>query len=62
MLEIARAFSQLIVRGWKPKRTLRIASWDAEEFGLIGSSEWVEDHLSGSEWCRLLPISTWTLQ
>ena len=30
--------------GWKPKRTIKFALWDAEEFGLIGSTEWVEKH------------------
>ena len=30
--------------GWKPKRTIKFAFWDAEEFGLIGSTEWVEKH------------------
>jgi N-acetylated-alpha-linked acidic dipeptidase len=30
--------------GWKPARTIRLAFWDAEEFGLIGSTEWGEAH------------------
>uniref|UniRef100_A0A8C2AAZ7 Aminopeptidase NAALADL1 n=1 Tax=Cyprinus carpio TaxID=7962 RepID=A0A8C2AAZ7_CYPCA len=30
--------------GWRPRRTLIFASWDAEEFGLLGSTEWAEDH------------------
>ena len=30
--------------GWKPRRTIIFASWDAEEQGLMGSYEWVEDH------------------
>ena len=30
--------------GWKPKRTLKFVLWDAEEFGLVGSTEWVEKH------------------
>lgn len=29
---------------WKPRRTLIFASWGAEEYGLIGSTEWVEEH------------------
>lgn len=29
--------------GWKPLRTIVLASWDAEEYGLIGSTEWTED-------------------
>lgn len=31
--------------GWKPLRTIVFASWDGEEYGLIGSTEWVEEYL-----------------
>ena len=31
-------------QGWKPKRTIKIALWDGEEFGLLGSTEWAEKH------------------
>lgn len=44
LLETARALAELVKGGWKPKRTLVLALWDAEEFGLIGSTEWVEKH------------------
>ena len=44
LLETARAFSQLKATGWQPRRTLMFALWDAEEFGLVGSTEWVESH------------------
>ena len=44
LLETARAFSQLGAGGWQPRRSLVFALWDAEEFGLIGSTEWVEKH------------------
>jgi N-acetylated-alpha-linked acidic dipeptidase len=44
MMEEARAFSELAKTGWKPKRTIVYCSWDAEEEGLIGSTEWVETH------------------
>lgn len=44
MLETAHGLGQLLRSGWKPKRTLVLASWDAEEFGLIGSTEWGEEH------------------
>ncbi|MDA0347208.1 MAG: M28 family peptidase [Verrucomicrobia bacterium] len=44
VLEQARAFSELIKQGWKPKRTLVFCGWDAEEPGLLGSTEWAEDH------------------
>jgi N-acetylated-alpha-linked acidic dipeptidase len=40
----AKAIGALAKAGWKPKRTLVYASWDAEEPGLIGSTEWVETH------------------
>ncbi|KAG1453689.1 hypothetical protein G6F56_007508 [Rhizopus delemar] len=44
MMELARALGELLKRGWRPRRTIILASWDGEEFGLIGSTEWVEDH------------------
>jgi N-acetylated-alpha-linked acidic dipeptidase len=42
MLETARALGALARSGWKPRRTIVMCEWDAEEFGLIGSTEWVE--------------------
>jgi N-acetylated-alpha-linked acidic dipeptidase len=44
MLETLHGFGELLRSGWKPKRTIVIGSWDAEEEGLIGSTEWGEDH------------------
>ncbi|KAI9268070.1 hypothetical protein BDA99DRAFT_546431 [Phascolomyces articulosus] len=44
LLELARTFGVLLKKGWKPRRTIIIISFDAEEFGMIGSTEWVEDH------------------
>jgi N-acetylated-alpha-linked acidic dipeptidase len=44
MLEEARAISELVKTGWKPKRTLVFCAWDGEEPGLLGSTEWVENH------------------
>ena len=41
---IAQAFGRLLSQSWKPHRTIILASWDAEEYGLVGSTEWVEDH------------------
>ncbi|KAF8195605.1 Zn-dependent exopeptidase [Mycena galopus ATCC 62051] len=41
--EVVRGLGALLKKGWKPLRTILIASWDAEEYGLIGSTEWVED-------------------
>jgi N-acetylated-alpha-linked acidic dipeptidase len=42
MMETARAFGELKRSGWRPRRTLIFASWDAEEFTLTGSTEWGE--------------------
>ena len=44
MLESVHGLGELLKSGWKPKRTIVIGSWDAEEEGLIGSTEWGEDH------------------
>lgn len=44
MLEAVHGIGELLHSGWRPKRTVLIASWDAEEQGLIGSTEWVEQH------------------
>ncbi|THH30685.1 hypothetical protein EUX98_g3498 [Antrodiella citrinella] len=41
--EMVRGFGALVKKGWKPLRTIVIASWDAEEYGLIGSTEYGED-------------------
>lgn len=44
LMEEARAVGELAKAGQKPKRTIVYCAWDAEEPGLIGSTEWVEDH------------------
>ena len=44
LLEEARALGELHKQGWSPKRTLVYAAWDGEEPGLLGSTEWAEDH------------------
>ncbi len=44
LMEEARAVGELAKKGQRPKRTLIYCAWDAEEPGLIGSTEWVEDH------------------
>ncbi len=41
-LETCRAIGDAVKHGWKPRRTLVYASWDAEEYGLVGSTEWAE--------------------
>jgi N-acetylated-alpha-linked acidic dipeptidase len=43
-MECAKAFAALEKQGQRPLRTIVFATWDAEEFGIIGSSEWVEAH------------------
>jgi N-acetylated-alpha-linked acidic dipeptidase len=40
----ARAIGKLVKEGWRPRRTIVYASWDGEEPGLLGSTEWVETH------------------
>jgi N-acetylated-alpha-linked acidic dipeptidase len=44
LLEEARAFGELLKQGWKPKRTIIYCAWDGEEEGLLGSTEWAEEH------------------
>ncbi|KAF1988278.1 Zn-dependent exopeptidase [Aulographum hederae CBS 113979] len=44
MIELSKAFGALLATGWKPRRTIILGSWDAEEYGTIGSTEWVEDY------------------
>jgi N-acetylated-alpha-linked acidic dipeptidase len=44
MLEAVHGLGDLLKQGWKPKRTIMIGSWDAEEEGLMGSTEWAEMH------------------
>jgi N-acetylated-alpha-linked acidic dipeptidase len=42
MLEAVHGVGELLRQGWRPKRSIVFCSWDAEEFGLVGSTEWVE--------------------
>jgi N-acetylated-alpha-linked acidic dipeptidase len=44
MLAEAKAIGTLLKSGWRPRRTLVFASWDGEEPGLLGSTEWAEAH------------------
>ena len=43
--EVVRSFGEALKAGWKPLRTIVFASWDGEEYALLGSTEWVEDKL-----------------
>ena len=44
LLEEARGFADLLKEGWKPRRTIIYCAWDGEEEGLLGSTEWAEQH------------------
>jgi N-acetylated-alpha-linked acidic dipeptidase len=44
LMETARSLAELLKTGWRPKRTIILASWDGEEWGLLGSTEWAEKH------------------
>ncbi|KAJ1979834.1 Vacuolar protein sorting-associated protein 70 [Dimargaris verticillata] len=49
LLELARGLGVLLQSGWRPRRTIYVCSWDGEEYGLTGSTEWVEENLG---WLR----------
>jgi N-acetylated-alpha-linked acidic dipeptidase len=40
--EVARGLAALARTGWRPERSIKFAFWDAEEFGLVGSTEYAE--------------------
>jgi N-acetylated-alpha-linked acidic dipeptidase len=44
LLEEAKSIGELVKHGWRPKRSIVYLSWDAEEPGLLGSTEWAETH------------------
>lgn len=44
LMEEARGLAELLKSGWRPRRTIILASWDGEEWGLLGSTEWAEKH------------------
>ncbi|ORY15073.1 hypothetical protein BCR34DRAFT_585409 [Clohesyomyces aquaticus] len=44
MVEITKAFGGVLKTGWKPRRNIVFASWDAEEYALISFTEWVEEY------------------
>ena len=47
MLEVIRIFGDLMSKGWRPLRSIEFASWDGEEYNLIGSTEYVENNMEG---------------
>ncbi|KAL9249541.1 putative glutamate carboxypeptidase LAMP1 [Drosera capensis] len=44
LLEVARRLGEMLKKGWRPRRSILLCNWDAEEYGLIGSTEWVEQN------------------
>jgi N-acetylated-alpha-linked acidic dipeptidase len=49
LMELARVLGDMARGGWRPRRSILFASWDAEEFALTSSTEWGEEH---QEWLR----------
>ncbi len=58
MLSEAKAIGSLLKTGWRPDRTIVYASWDGEEPGLLGSTEWAEEHAAELKAKALLYINT----
>jgi N-acetylated-alpha-linked acidic dipeptidase len=58
LLGEAKAIGALLKTGWKPKRTLVYLSWDGEEPGLLGSTEWAEAHAAELQQKALLYINS----
>ena len=46
LLEVAKGLGELLKAGWRPRRTILLTSWDGEEEGMLGSSEYAEDNES----------------
>ena len=45
IVELGRALGRLLDNGWQPTRNIVLCSWDAEEYGLLGSTEWMEEYV-----------------
>ena len=58
LLEEARSLGALVREGWRPKRTIIYCVWDGEEEGLLGSTEWAEDHAAELESKAAVYINT----
>jgi len=58
MLSEAKALGQLSATGWRPKRSIVYASWDAEEPMLLGSTEWAETHAAELKAKAVIYINT----
>lgn len=44
LMEVSRGLGELLKKGWRPRRTIMLCSWDAEEIFIVGSAEWVEEN------------------
>ena len=44
LMEVSRGLGELLKAGWRPRRTIMLCSWDAEEIFVVGSAEWVEEN------------------
>ena len=58
MLSEAKALGTLAKSGWRPQRTIVYASWDGEEPGLLGSTEWAEAHAAELKQKAVIYINT----
>jgi N-acetylated-alpha-linked acidic dipeptidase len=58
MLSEAKALGALWKQGWRPDRTIVYASWDGEEPGLLGSTEWAEEHEADLKQKALIYLNT----
>lgn len=58
MNEAIRSFGEALRQGWKPLRTIVFGSWDGEEYGLVGSTEWVEEYLPWLNHANVAYINT----
>jgi N-acetylated-alpha-linked acidic dipeptidase len=57
-MEVARGLGELLKTGWRPKRTIILALWDGEEWGLLGSTEWAEKHAAELDGKGVVYINT----
>jgi N-acetylated-alpha-linked acidic dipeptidase len=58
MMSEAKALGSMVRSGWRPDRTIVYASWDGEEPGLLGSTEWAETHADELKRKAVLYINT----
>jgi N-acetylated-alpha-linked acidic dipeptidase len=61
VMEEAKAIGALVKTGWRPKRTLVYCSWDGEEYGLLGSTEWAETHAAELQRKAVLYVNSDTI-